>query len=158
MTKRLISVGDILPRLSLAGPAGIRHAVGPGATAPLLLFVHPAPCPACDDYLAGVAVVVDDLASWATRVVAVAPGAGVEEAGPFPVLGDQDGAARRRLGIGDDEAAVLLADRWGEVFEVAAFGPDHGFPLPRQLVESAKIVDLSCGECNVPSPEWRATR
>ncbi len=39
--------------------------------------------------------------------------------------------------------------------EVATFGDDHGFPLPSQLVESAKIVDLSCGECNVPGPEWR---
>jgi len=50
-----------------------------------------------------------------------------------------------------------LADRWGEVFEAATVGADHGFPPAGQLVESAKIVDLSCGECNVPGPEWLST-
>ena len=68
---------------------------------------------------------------------------------------DADGAARARLGLPPDDAAVLLTDRWGEVFEVATFDRQHDFPLPRQLVESSKIVDISCGECNVPAPEWR---
>jgi len=75
---------------------------------------------------------------------------------PFPLLRDDGGVTRQRLGIGGREAAVILADRWGEVFEATTVDDDHGFPPAGQLVESAKIVDLGCGECNAPSPEWLA--
>ena len=153
-THKLISAGDLLPRLTLEGGDGPRNAPWPGQLATLLVLVHPDGCPACADYLGEVGDAVDDLRSWGTQVVGVTPGP-LPDHLPFLVLGDEDNSGRRRLGIADDEAAVLLADRWGEVFEVAAFGGDHGFPLPRQLVESAKIVDVSCGECNVPGPEWR---
>ena len=153
-TRRMIGTGDLLPRLTLDGTDGPRRAPWPGNLSTLVVLVHPEPCPECSDYLAEVAGTVEDLRAWGTQVVAVTPGRGPKGL-PFLVLGDGDGAGRRRLGIGDDEAAVLLADRWGEVFEVATTGSDHGFPLPRQLVESAKIVDVSCGECNVPGPEWR---
>jgi len=154
-TRKVIGAGDLLPRLTLDGPDGPRSAPWPGNQATLLVLVHPGSCPECTGYLDEVAGAVDDLRSWGTQVVGVTSGSLPDL--PFVVLGDGDGACRRRLGIADGEAAVLLADRWGEVNEVATFGADHGFPLPRQLVESAKIVDVSCGECNVPGPEWRET-
>jgi hypothetical protein len=79
-----------------------------------------------------------DLDEWAARVHRI----------------DLDDDGRRKLGVRSDEAAVVLADRWGEVFEAATFDADHDFPTSRQLIESAKILDLSCGECNVPGKEW----
>ncbi len=153
-TSRLIGEGDLLPRLTLADADGPRSAPWPGSRATLLVLVHPEDCPPCAGYLDEVGGAVDDLRSWGTQVVGVTSGPLPGDL-PFLVLGDHDGGGRRRLGIADDEAAVLLADRWGEVMEMATFGADHGFPVPRQLVESAKIVDVSCGECNVPGPEWR---
>ena len=153
-TRRLIKERDVLPRLTLPRGDGDGEITLPGKQSSLLVFVHPDPCDDCAAYLGELGGSVEDLRGWATRLLLVA---GRDDVGhqPFPVLRDDDGTARHRLGIGDDEAAVLLTDQWGEVFEVATFGPDHGFPLPRELVESAKIVDLSCGECNVPGPEWR---
>jgi len=121
----------------------------------LLVFAHPGPCTDCATYLDEISQVVDDLRSWGTRLVGVLPDGEDASPCPFPLLSDQSDEGRRRLGIGADEAAVILTDRWGEVFEVAAYGRDHDLPLPRQLIESAKIVDLTCGECNVPGPEWR---
>jgi hypothetical protein len=155
-TRQLIKEREILPRLTLPRIDGGGQVSLPGQQASLLVFAHPDPCDECARYLDELAGSVDDLRGWATRLLAVT-GADGDDADdhPFPLLRDEDGAARRRIGLGGDEAAVILADRWGEVFEVATFGPDHGFPLPRELVESAKIVDLSCGECNVPGPEWR---
>ncbi len=148
----MLQPGQILPRLSLEGPSGTRSVAGPGNQSSLLVFLHPQPCQPCTGYLSELADTAGDLAQWATNLVVV----GAEsEVGAIPVLQDKGGGGRRQLGIGQDEAAVILVDRWGEAFEVAAFGADHGFPLPSQLVESAKILDLSCGECNVPSPEWR---
>ena len=149
----MIQTGQILPRLRLDGPDGSRNVPGPGNQSSLLVLLHPEPCGSCADYLSELADAVDDLRQWATSLVVVAPNG--SEVGRIPVLGDDGGDARRQLGIGQDEAAVILADRWGEAFEVATFGADHGFPLPSQLVESAKILDLSCGECNVPGVEWR---
>jgi len=155
--RRLIRVGEILPSLVLTGADGPVTLPPSGPQSSLLVVAHHRPCAGCSSYLTEVAGVVDDLQAWATRAVGVGPSDAVAASlpFPFPVLGDEGGGARRRLGLADDEAAVVLADRWGEVVEVAAFGADHGFPLPSQLVESAKIIDLSCGECNVPGPEWR---
>ena len=153
-TRQLVKEREVLPRLTLPRADGGGKMTLTGQQSSLLVFVHPDPCSDCAAYLGELAGSVDDLRGWATRLLVVAAGGGVGDQ-PFPVLRDADGNARRRLGIGDEEAAVLLTDQWGEVFEVATFGPDHGFPLPRELVESAKIVDLSCGECNVPGPEWR---
>jgi len=153
--RHLIRVGEMLPRLALTGADGAAAPPLPATQASLLVLVHPG-CPECTTYLREVAEVVDDLRSWATRVLGVGTAAAPDPHLPFPLLGDEGGATRDRLGVGEGEAAVVLVDRWGEVFEAAAFGDDHGFPPAGQLVESAKIVDLSCGECNVPSPEWLA--
>ncbi len=150
----LVQQGDILPQLSLARPGGTLRLPGSGNRSTLLVVVHPR-CARCASYLSEIADIVADLRDWGTSLIGVVPGSGSPAAQIFPVLGDEEDAARLRLGIGGDQAAVILADRWGEVFEVATFGVEHGFPLPRQLVESAKIVDLSCGECNVAGPEWR---
>jgi len=150
-----IRVGAILPRLALAGNDGPSSLTLPANRALLLVVLHPGGCTGCSTYLTEVAGIVDDLRDWGTRVVVVGvvSSAPCDDELPFPLLGDE-GGARDRLGLGDD-AAVILADRWGEVMEVGTVGADHDFPLPAHLVESAKIVDLSCGECNVPSAEWR---
>ena len=154
----MIQPGQILPRLRLNGSGGSRSVAGPGNQSSLLVYLHPEPCGPCASYVGELAEAVGDLREWATSLFVVGPSGQDEDAkaGSIPVLRDDDGEARRQLGIGQDEAAVILADRWGEAVEVAIFGADHGFPLPRQLVESAKILDLSCGECNVPSAEWRS--
>ncbi len=152
---RLIREGEILPRLILSGSDGPRHVPAPGGKALLLIFAHPGECEDCAIYLSELSEVVGDLQDWGTNLLWVVPGDEVAEVRPLPVLGDEDDAGRRRLGVGADDAAVILADRWGEVMEAATFGPDHRLPTPRQLVESAKIVDISCGECNVPGDEWR---
>ena len=152
--QRLIREREILPRLTLPSTDD-RPVTIIGQQTSLLVFVHPGGCEACAGYLRELSGAVEDLRSWGTRLMAVGGDAGTAGDLPFPVLVDEDGTARRRIGIGDDEAALILADPWGEVAEVATFGDDHQFPLPSQLVESSKIVDLSCGECNVPGPEWR---
>lgn len=154
-TGKLIQAGAILPRFDLTGADGTRATLLPSSQALLLVFVHSGPCSRCVSYLNEISGTVEDLRSWGTRLVGVVPESEDAAPGPFPVLRDEGDEGRRRLGVGAAEAAVILTDRWGEVFEVAAYGSDHGLPLPRQLIESAKIVDLTCGECNVPGPEWR---
>lgn len=153
-TRRLIRQGQILPPLALSTTEGERLAV-PGNQATILIFTHPGGCSECADYLIEAGTVAGDIGDWATRLVAVLPDGAGPDGLPFATTADPDGSARSRLGIPPGDAAVLLTDRWGEVFEVATFDADHDFPLPRQLVESSKIVDISCGECNVPSAEWR---
>lgn len=152
--RRLIRQGQILPPLALTTTQGEQVSI-PGNRATILVFTHPGGCPVCAGYLIEAGTVAGDLGDWATRLVAVLPAGDRLDRLPFAVTNDPDGRARSRLGIPPADAAVLLMDRWGEVFEVATFDADHDFPLPRQLVESSKIVDISCGECNVPGADWR---
>lgn len=152
-TRRLVRQGDILPPLTLED--GDNRLSVPGNQATVLVLTH-RDCRDCAGYLTEVGAAVGDLKEWATRLIGVLPGGDPPaDRHPFPVVVDGGGKARSRLGLPEDQAAVILADRWGEVFEVATFDRDHQLPLPSQLVESAKIVDMSCGECNVPGPEWR---
>lgn len=140
--ENLISVGECLPRRLLAPAASSapdswydgRHAV-------VLFVAHARPCPGCERYLGALADVVEDLGRWATRV--------------YPIVADPGGVARARLGLGIHDAAVVVADRWGAAYGVTAAGDDHGLPEPASLVDLAKLIDIQCPECGVPSDEWR---
>jgi hypothetical protein len=107
----------------------------------------------------------EGLREWATRalIIVVAPRdvpAWTESvASGVLLLADEAGAGRARLGVGNDEAAVLQADRWGAVYEVrlADSVDDAGhdnLPSPAELVALAKFIDIQCPECEVPSKEW----
>jgi hypothetical protein len=169
--RHTIAVGESLPAMSfprVGAPGTISWSQGPMAS---VVFVpHPDRCRGCAGYVARLGVAAAGLRDWATRPMVVVGGGGgggdatatvgdPAEAQPgVLVLADGDGAVRSRLGIGDDEAVVVQADRWGAVYAVETVGRagDHEavLPTPDDLVGLAKFIDIQCPECGIPSKEW----
>jgi hypothetical protein len=152
----------VLPRVSfpkLTAPGTI--SLNQGTRASVVFVPHREPCPACTDYLDVLEAAASGLEEWATRALVMVTGAsaGQHRAPAGVVLLDDAGAtARARLGVGDDQAAVIQADRWGAVYqaaEVASLSSSHAsLPAAHELIALAKLIDIQCPECEVPSKEW----
>jgi hypothetical protein len=152
----------MLPRLSfpvIGAPGSI--SLNQGTMAAVVFVPHREPCEECTRYLEVLGAAAGGLREWATRAVVLVSGS---DPGPVvsgvALLDDGSGIGRRQLGIGDDQAAVLQADRWGAVYQSELVGPnpaDHTRLSPsHDLVAMSKFIDIQCPECEVPSKEWLA--
>lgn len=150
-TTRRVGVGERLPALTLERVGGepvplqrTRHGTS------VLVLPH-ADCAACRDYLDRLGALADRFDAWGAAVLVVA--AGGTPAEPLSgraagVLLDADDRARAGLGLAADEAAVVVADRFGTVYRVAAGG--HELIEPDDLLEEARYMGSLCPECGVP--------
>jgi hypothetical protein len=54
-----------------------------------------------------------------------------------------------------EEAALVIADEWGEVYSVADAGTGHRFPTPPEIIEWVRFLAIQCPECEGPEGEWK---
>ncbi len=156
----LIAVGGSLPRVSfrqVSAPGKI--AWNQGTRASVVFVPHLGCCAECARYAGELSSAVEALREWGTRaMVLVAPEA--EITAPGCLLLADDGSGRSQLGVGQEQAAVVQADRWGAVYQVEAIGPDAAghsvLPSPQDLAGLAQFIDIQCPECAIPSREWMA--
>lgn len=129
------------------------------------IFVpHRNPCLECHAYALQLARAVAGLEEWGSRLLLLVPSvpetafARAARGSGILLLDDAGGAGRTSLGVADDQAAVVQADRWGAIYETAAVGRSAAhaadLPAPEDLVAMAKFIDIQCPECGVPSKEW----
>ena len=154
-----LAVGDRLPPLTLpsadGGPPVEWRDTSRGAA--VLVLPHSADCRACRAYLETLAAGDEAVRLWGGRTLALLP-AGVDEARafarecrlPFPVIPDPDGDARRRCGVLASAAAVLVADRWGQLYDVAVAGAGHELPSADEVEAWLRFLATQCPECGVP--------
>ena len=165
-------VGDLIPPFTLEAVGGgvVRRHDYRGRRHLILVFTHGIGCPSCAalletlaaryaDYRAEGAEVLAFLPADEPRCAARADGA---RALPYPMLCDSEGRARARYGArtpaGEPLAALLVADRYGEVVlrAVADEAPDrstravptaacHGLPLDEVL----PLVGLLQVRCSI---------
>ncbi|HEX6937876.1 MAG TPA: hypothetical protein VF158_00585 [Longimicrobiales bacterium] len=156
-----LGVGDRLPPLVLPRAAdGVSVAWrAPQRGAPVVVFVSPAG--AARDYVAGLAGAEPELRVWNGRLIAVLPvGADTaflpaEAAAGVTVLSDPEGEAHRRCGVGEREAALFIADRWGQIY-LAERAPDESrLPGVDQIEEWLRYLATQCPECGVPDEPGR---
>lgn len=157
------AVGRRLPRLKLRDSAGRSFRLSrTDRRATVVVFLHGPDCPACRDRLRALGTSAGELAAWDARPVAVVR-ASAEEARrltedlgrSFPVLADPDGAARARYGVGDQEVALFVADRFGEIFAAERAGDADGLSPTAELEEWARFLTTQCPECGVPDVPGR---
>lgn len=67
---------------------------------------------------------------------------------PFPVLLDTTGATRGWAPVG--EAAVVVADRFGVVYDQAHSRDANDLPDTAALIEWLRFLATQCPECGVP--------
>jgi hypothetical protein len=69
---------------------------------------------------------------------------------PFRLLSDAAGqvAAREALGA----PAVLITDRFSDIWAAWDAGAGHAFPSPQEISSWLEFVELQCRECE--APEW----
>lgn len=109
--------------------------------ATVLLLPHP-DCPDCDALRRSVTERAPALERrWAARVVTA----------------ERDERLERVLDLASDDAAVVVLDRFGTVWERHRAGPDSHDRLPDApaLEEVAKFLGTQCPECGVP--DWPST-
>lgn len=163
--------GTRLPDLTLPTlDGGTVRWRSPAEGSPVVVFLHSPACSSCRSYLDGLARAAPDFRDWSGRVLVVfatadtgsAPEAGdaTAQAWPFVVSVDEDGKARARCGIGEDHAAVIIADRWGEVYFAAGEKSERALPDPPAIEEWLRYLATQCPECGVPDEsgagEWAA--
>lgn len=151
----LLAVGAMLPAATLPArdPSGrdLRLRWQPNGTL-VLVLPHPGGCSGCDRYLRDLAAHAGEYRVWDSRPVAVLPAdAPAPPQLPFPVVTDPDGRLRAGCGLGDG-AAVLIADRFGQVHRSAAGGAgEHPFPeAASELLDEVRHLGIQCPECDQP--------
>ncbi len=112
-----------------------------GGKITVLVTLHSGQCAGCREYLAGLSPVSNDFDVWDARLLVIVPGTAAA-APPFgKVLLDE------RASIADPaSASVVVADRYGQIFEAVHAGASHALPSPRELAEWLKYLGTLCPE------------
>lgn len=159
-----LAVGDRLPAISLPDADSgreVRWRWAPSG-ASIVVFPHQ-DCGACREFLDQLDDASDDIDAWGARPLVVVPDEGdaprqLAERLGFPVLADEDSAARQACGVGSDQVVLFVADRYGSVHEAYKVTGEHAFPPVEDLVEWTKFLGTQCPECGVPDEpglgEW----
>ncbi len=121
----------------------------------IVFFPHAAADAQCAQYVARLSAAARDLADWDGRTIVVVPagetqaGAALQAgAGGVSVLVDRAGAegARARAGVPATSAAILVADRFGDVWHGYDLGVGHAFPEVRELEAWLRYLGTMCPE------------
>ena len=161
------AIGDRLPPLTLPRardgvPVAWR---APQRGAPVVVFL--ADVASGRDYVRELATWEPRLRQWAGRPLVVLPGnAGPDGEGAelegrgVEFMVDPNGEAHRRCGVGEGEAAVFIADRWGQIYAVERASSEAGLPGVEEIEEWMRYLSTQCPECGVPDEpgrgEWEA--
>jgi peroxiredoxin len=153
--------GVLVPNFELprSGGGSVRLRSYRGRRGLAVLFTHGADCDACRAYLRGAldhyAAYAEEAAEFLAVVPDEAPAVASlqgELALPFPVLVDADGRAFARYGLTTGrDAAVLVADRYGDprMWQVVSTG--HDLPAHGSVLAELRYLALTCsGGCSAP--------
>lgn len=139
--------GNSLPLLELpeAGGKTVRTWDYKGKRSLVLFLAHPPGCPSCEAEAAELAGAYGELTEAGAEVLAVLPASQAEAADwknrqdlPFPVLANEGGET--------GEAAVAVADRFGEVFGVAGGEEDHPRMGADEIFGWLDFISVQCPE------------
>jgi hypothetical protein len=152
---RPIAAGDRLP------PSLVARTAAPAADAPqrtsrdalviLLLPVHTAEW---TGYLSALDEAAGDIEHWYARIVVIAPTAATATAVGrlalrLTVNADAGAAARVRLGLAPDRAALLIADRYDQVYHVVEAASAGALPAIAEVEQWTRFLATQCPECGV---------
>lgn len=167
--------GHRLPWARLAPTSGRPLDLRWSRTAWVVLVTHGGACTDCGRLIEHLVTLAPDLRAWGARVVAIVPpnaadaSAGprasirpppAERVDPVAVVVDDQGRLRTAAGLDDGQVGLLVADRFGVVWN-ADVRHDHDLPDDAELVVRARYLAIQCPECEVMDdpvhPDWATT-
>lgn len=137
-----LRVAQMLPDVDLA-PAGGGSPVQlrpVRSETTVILLPHAFKCAACERYAMELDALAAEFRAWDARllVIAAAPDDWLQRLSfAKAAIHERDTAS---------EAAVLVADRYGQVFHITRPGKEHAFPSPPEIVEWLKYLGTLCPE------------
>ncbi|MCW5981833.1 MAG: hypothetical protein KIT09_27355 [Bryobacteraceae bacterium] len=140
------SIAEFLPDIELPAtlggtPVQVR---GSGGKTSVLFAIHGVRCGDCQEYIDQLARIAGGFEVWDAQLLVLAP-APLEEAARLrsfgTILADEDG----RLAA-SGSAAVIVADRYGQIFHAASCGASHNLPSAREIEEWLKYLGTLCPE------------
>lgn len=160
-------VGSRLPSLQSHTDAGELRWRDPAGGSTVAVFLQSSDREANRDYLNQLTRAAGDFRLWNGRVIVVMPdqvGAGAEgqsaagggAAGPvsprhrtISVVTEPEGEAEH-CGVRGGEDAILIADRWGEVYYGTRGDTPGALPDTAEISEWLQFLATQCPECGVP--------
>ncbi|HWR54657.1 MAG TPA: hypothetical protein VN428_26350 [Bryobacteraceae bacterium] len=142
-----LSVTDFIPIIQLPSVrnGALVQARESGGKTTLLVTLHSASCAGCREYLDSLAPLAGELDAWDGRLLVIVPGALSEAALVSAPVGNV--LADEHCRIADPaSASVIVADRYGHVFDAIHTGASHKLPSPRELEEWLKYLGTLCPE------------
>ncbi len=113
----------------------------------VLFFHHGAACPICQKVLQQLTADPDAYRPDRGLFVSISPDS-AESIGPesdFIALRDPDNHALQQQGL--DNPAVIVTDRYGEIFAVWDGGTDHALPCIEDITAWLTFIENLCMEC-----------
>lgn len=105
-------------------------------------------------YLRGLRAAADDFRVWDGRVIVIMPGGESGSTGHAGALGSvavvtEPTGEAEHCGVQVGEDAVLIADRWGQVYHGARGASADALPNPAEIEEWLRFISTQCPECGV---------
>jgi len=137
-----LRVAQMLPDMDLppaSGGAPVQLRPARSETA-VILLPHAFECAECERYAMELDALAAEFRTWDARllIIAAMPDESLQR------LSFAKAAIQNR--DTSSEAALLVADRYGQVFHVTRTGKEHAFPSPPEIVEWLKYLGTLCPE------------
>ncbi len=123
----------------------------------VLFFHHGIGCPACRGLLRELAAHRNACEQEEAVVLVIGPDQPAENqqlaaqlGHPFPFLSDPAGRISAQQGL--NTPALVIADRWGEIWAAWVGGVDHRLPAMQDIREWLVFIEAQCPECTII--EW----
>jgi peroxiredoxin len=120
----------------------------------MLFFHHGVNCPVCEAFLQELATHQETYRQEETAVLAIGPDEPAENSAqpeqPFPLLNDPSGRIISQLGL--TAPALVIADRWGEIWAAWLGGDSHQLPSKQDIQQWLSFIEAQCPECTMI--EW----
>jgi hypothetical protein len=155
--KTALQVGDRLPHLVLPSWEGKEITVPSPHQGSLALLLLPSEHSEFADYLERFLRAVPALQGWYGRPMLILDGTVKEirdllpaRTDALPVLADAQGKVRTRMGLEPHQAAIMIADRWGQIYFIGQADRAGELPATEEVEEWLKFLATQCPECGVP--------
>lgn len=151
-------VGSMLPSLYSRTDSGKLRWRNPAGGSTVAVFLQSDDREGDRAYLRELTDAAEDFRLWAGRVIVVMPDQPRGGGGPLggsagqrtiSLVTETEGEAEH-CGVRGDEDAILIADRWGQVYYGARGNTADALPDTEEIEEWLQFLATQCPECGVP--------